>query len=96
MPQRALNASDSWYETAEEYAPSPKPSMIDDERDRMRAAGVPKRMLDDISLSLSQQDFYRLCQFLEERAKASENYFEIRQAVLFVEMLRSQARQQAK
>lgn len=65
-----------------------------EERDRMRAAGLPRNYRDPILLTLDRADFTRILQFIEERAVKAENYIEIRQAVLFSELLRSQARKQ--
>lgn len=62
--------------------------------ERERTAGVQRKDFKNFSIVLSHHDLYHLLQFLEARAVASQNFAEVRQAVLFDEMLRKQAREQ--
>jgi len=79
-----------------EFAPGPKgPGAVDaDELERLTAQGYPAATVRNIHLEINRDDFGRLLQFLEERAVRTDHYLEVRQAVLFSEMLRAQARTQ--
>jgi len=96
MPQRRSGTAAAWDEAVEDLAPSPRgPQAVDGtELERLTAQGIPARMVQNIKLELNRDDYGRLLQFIEERATRSENYLEIRQAVLFSEMLRKQVKGQ--
>jgi hypothetical protein len=96
MAGRKRVSQADWQESADSVAKAPSgPKVVTpDEMDRLRAQGYTKPMLENIHLELSQSDFYELLKFIEGRAVGNSNYFEIRQAVLFSEMFRGQAREQ--
>lgn len=62
--------------------------------ERERLAGSAKRDFKNYSIEFSHHDLYYLLKFIEERAVRAESYAEVRQAVLFSEMIRKQAREQ--
>jgi len=90
------NQARAWAEGIRDSAPGPKgPDNITlQDLDRLRAQGISVSQISNIELSINRDDFGRILQFIEERAVKSESYLEVRQAVLFSEMLRSQARDQ--
>jgi hypothetical protein len=78
------------------HAPSPTGprDFSQDAWERERVNGGRKRDLRNIAIEFSTHDLYHLLKFLEERAVHSTSYVEVRQAVLFSEMIREQARAQ--
>ena len=96
MGFRAQHHMRAFDEAAADTAPGPRQVAPhdDEEADRLRAAGVPRQYTQPIDLTLDRTDFGRLLEFIEQRAVRSENYLEVRQAVLFSELLREQARKQ--
>lgn len=86
----------AWDYSAQHEHPGPRgPNSLDaDEIDKLRAAGVPRAQLRNVHLELDRNDLARILAFIEQRAIDSDNYHEVRQAVLFSEMLRDQARPQ--
>jgi len=92
---KCKNAARAFAEGAEEYAPGPKgPGYVSaDDLDKLRAQGISPRLVSNIKLELNRSDFGLLLRFLEERAVRSDNFLEVRQAVLFSEMLREQAKE---
>ena len=66
----------------------------EEEWERERNNGALKRDFKNYSIVFSHQDLYHILKFIEDRAIRSESYAEVRQAVLFSEMIRTQARAQ--
>lgn len=77
-------------------APGPTgPRDLSDENwERERNNGALKRDFKNFSIVFSHHDLYHLLKFIEDRAIRAESYAEVRQAVLFSEMIREQARAQ--
>jgi hypothetical protein len=77
-------------------APGPTgPTELSEESwERERNRGALKRDFKNYTLQFSHQDLYHILKFIEDRAIRSESYAEVRQAVLFSEMMRKQAREQ--
>jgi hypothetical protein len=77
-------------------APGPEgPGALDGpEFEKLKAQGYRAVDVRNITIEFARHDLARLLQFLEDRAIKTENYFEVRQAVLFSEMIRDQARSQ--
>lgn len=77
-------------------APGPTgPSDLSQENwERERGAGAAKKDFKNYAISFSHHDLYYLLKFIEERAIRADSYAEVRQAVLFSEMIRRQARDQ--
>jgi hypothetical protein len=96
MSQRARRFASSLEEYAEEVAPGPTgPQDVSQEAwEQARSGGTQKKDFRNFTLTLSPHDLYWLLKFLETRAIASDNYLEVRQAVLFSEMIREQAKEQ--
>lgn len=59
-----------------------------------RNAGSQKKQFKNFSIVYSHHDLHHLLKFIEERAIRADSYAEVRQAVLFSEMIRRQAREQ--
>ena len=96
MPEKIRHRQAAWDEAAEERAPAPRGAGLTspDEVDRMRAQGIPEKSVVPIDIVFDRHDLHQLLLFLEERAIEADNYFLVRQAVLFGEMIRGQARKQ--
>lgn len=62
--------------------------------ERERNHGAQRKSFKNYSLVFSHHDLYHLLKFIEERAIRAESYAEVRQSVLFSEMIRGQAREQ--
>jgi hypothetical protein len=77
-------------------APGPTgPSDLTQENwERERERGGQKKDFKNCALQFSHHDLYHLLKFIEERAIRADSYAEVRQAVLFSEMIRRQAREQ--
>ena len=87
-------SSISWFEEAEAIAPGPKgPEAVDaNELERLKAQGHPARTVANINIEFNRDDLAHLLHFLEERALKADTFYEVRQMVMFVEMIRNQAR----
>lgn len=86
----------AWDQTISDLAPGPRgPEAVSQEEvERLTAQGVPRALVAPIVIQFERHDLARLLEFIEQRAVRSENYIDVRQAVLFSEMLREQARKQ--
>jgi hypothetical protein len=96
MSESTGRNSDAFDAYVSVTAPGPTgPQSITEENwERERTAGVQRKDFKNILIELSHHDLYHLLGFLEARAVASGNYAEVRQAVLFSEMIRQQAKEQ--
>lgn len=96
MAETTAKHSDAFDAYVSVTAPGPTgPREINQENwERERTAGAQRRDFKNILIEFSHHDLYHLLAFLEARAVASGNYAEVRQAVLFNDMIRKQAREQ--
>lgn len=96
MPEPERRNSDQFetYVTAVAPGPTGPRDLSAEAWERERTAGVQRKDFHNLTIVFSHHDLYHLLKFVEDRAVRAENYAEVRQAVLFSEMIRKQASEQ--